>query len=157
TDEAVERGVGVGDLGRDRLVDAAAADVADDPGRDAAVLARVERLLDRGVDVGVDLQPGAREGPGFALVGDPEGGAQRYEQLAAHRGGRLGGVHAADVDAGDRDAVGDLALLAAVVGVGPGCGQHEDPDRDERGYPRLGSDSAHGCSPVLAIASPAQI
>ena len=97
----------------------AAADVADQAAGEAALLAVVERLFDRRVEVGVDLQLLAAQLPALAVVAD----LQRVAAAARAAGARTAllrfvGVHAADVDAADRHAVGDLVLLRAVVGVG---------------------------------------
>ena len=69
-DEAVDRRLRVGDVGRDALVDAAAGDVADEAAGQAAVAAFGERLFDRAVEVGVDLQALARQLPALAVVAD---------------------------------------------------------------------------------------
>jgi len=93
-------------------------------------------LLDRVGDFRVDLEALYRQLPGAAAVADGERVAQRAQQLRADRLFGFRGAHAADVDAAHRDALGDLVVLRAVVGVGADRAEHEDDhtgdDRDFR-------------------------
>ena len=82
-DEVVDRRLRVGDVGGDLLVDFAAGDVADDAAGEAAFAARVERVLDRRFEVGVDLELLAGQLPALAFVADLERVLQRRQQLGA--------------------------------------------------------------------------
>ena len=89
--------------GVDALAHLSPGHVADQAPRQAAVLAFGDGLLDRVVDVGADLQLGARELPALAVEADPQRVAQRRQQALADESGGFVFVEAADVDAGDAD------------------------------------------------------
>ena len=138
-DELVDRLVRVGELRGDRDVDLAAGGVAPHPGRQAALLARLERLVDHPVDVGADLELLRAQAVLLAVVGDRDLLVQRLDQLGVHGFLRLVGGHPADVDAADRHALGDLVRLGRVPGV-RAHGRHEhDGDDDYEGYLELAS------------------
>ncbi len=72
---------------------------------------------------------------------------ERAEQPATDRPLGFGFVHAADVDAADADAVGDLVLLRAVVGVTDSDSEekqrHEGENRDLSLTPHYLSQHRH--------------
>src|SRR4051794_4124127 len=135
-DEPVDRRLRIGDLRRDLFVDFAAGDVADEAARQAAFLARFDRFFYSGVDIGPDLQLLAGKLPCPAVEADEERMAQRRQQLGADGRDGFFFVHATDVDPGDGDAVGDLVLLRAVIGIGAGDRYHENGGRGQQCYRR---------------------
>ncbi len=77
--EAPDRRLGVGDVGRDLIVDAAAGDIADQAPRKAAVPALGQGFFDRDVEVGTDLESRARQPPFVAVVTHAQRVAQGAE------------------------------------------------------------------------------
>jgi hypothetical protein len=121
----------------------AAGEIARNAVEDAAVAARLQRLVDHAADV--RLHPGVlcRQREADALAPHRDRLLQRLLELALDHAARIGGGHSAHVDARDRDALRDHVIARAVIRVrcdrASAEHQQEDGHQDEPPGPHGGN------------------
>ena len=118
-------------LERDRLVQPAAADVAQEPVREASLSARADRSVDHAGCVDPDPGVGRVDREAVGAVGETHRLRQPLAELGLQQlpgGGRAQSPH---VDAGDLDALGDQVGAALIPEIGIGAARGD-------------GDTAHG-------------
>ena len=105
---------------RDRAVHLSAADVAQEPVREASLSAHGDRGVDHPIRVDPEPGPGA-DGEAMVAVGDPHRLRQSLSELGLQQLSGRGPAEAADVDPGDPDALGDRVRAALIPEIGIGA------------------------------------
>jgi hypothetical protein len=131
--DAVDGGLGVEDLGRQRRSDLVARELANRAADERPFATLRQRRLDHRVDVGPDLHLGGAEEEPVARVVDLDRSVEARAKRAPEDVARAGDVQPADVDTGHLDALGDRVRLRRVVRVQRAQTRHREKDRADRG------------------------